>query len=126
MLKIESTKSTPSVIISVEECIFEIKGNSYANDSDTFYKPIIEYIDNEFDKLNCELNCKFYLSVFNSVTFKYLLNMMIKFLSYNKSNKNIKITWNYDSDDEDNKESAEDLKELFNIPFELKEISRKK
>ena len=45
MLKIEATKSTPSVNISVKNCIFEIKGLSYANDSDIFYKQIIEYIE---------------------------------------------------------------------------------
>ncbi len=123
MLKKEATKTTPFVKISPEDCIFEIKGLSFANDSDTFYEPIINYISTEFSKLDCDLNCKFYLSVFNSVTYKYILNMMTKFMHYNKNGKNIKVTWYYDSEDEDNKENAEDISELFNIPFELIEVT---
>ena len=121
MLKFEATKSTPYVNISVKDCKFEIKGLSYANDSDIFFKPILEYINTEFNNLKCSLNCEFYLTVFNSVTYKYLLNMMTKFMMLNKIGKDIRITWYYDKDDEDNLESAEDISNLFNIPFELKE-----
>ena len=122
MLKIKAGKTTPEVTISIEECIFKIKGNSFSNDIDDFYRPIIDYIDKNFDKLNCELNCEFFLGVFNSVTYKYILNMMTKFMNLNKNGKKIKVTWLFDSDDEDNRESAEDIKDLFNIPFYLKEI----
>lgn len=122
MLKIEATKTSPYVNISVDDCIFEIKGFSFANDTDSFYKRIINYIDNEFSNLGCELNCEFYLTVINSVTFKHILNMMAMFLTYNKNGKNIRVTWYYDTDDDDIKESAEDIRKLFNLPFELKEI----
>ncbi|NOZ35110.1 MAG: DUF1987 domain-containing protein [Chlorobi bacterium] len=123
MFKIEATKTTPLVNISVKDCIFEIKGFSFANDSDSFFEPVMEYINNRFSELECELNCKFYLSVFNSVTYKYILNMMARFMEFNKNGKNIKVVWYFDSDDEDNKENAEDISELFNIPFKLVEIT---
>ncbi len=121
MLKIEATKSTPFVNIDVHNCVFEIYGFSYANNSDNFYKKIIEYIDTKFQNIECELICKFYLNVFNSVTYKYILNMMSKFMIYNKNGKDIKVIWYYDKDDTDSLESAEDISELFNIPFTLKE-----
>ena len=119
MLIIKKTLSTPYVKLSVEDCIFEIKGLSYSNDIESFYTPIIEWILKEFPKLECELECKFNLSVFNSVTYKYILNMMTKFLQFNQKGKNIKVLWFYDVGDDDSKESAEDIAELFNIPFEL-------
>ena len=119
MLIIKKTNSTPSVKLSIEECIFEIKGLSFSNDVESFYTPIIEWVEKEFPKLECELKCKFNLSVFNSVTYKYILNIMTKILHYNQEGKNIKVVWYYDVDDEDNRESAEDIAELFNIPFEL-------
>lgn len=119
MLIIKETTSTPYVKLSIEECIFEIKGFSYSNDVENFYTPIIEWILKEFPNLECELECKFNLSVFNSVTYKYILNMMTKFLNFNKKGKNIKVVWFYDVGDDDNRESAEDIAELFNIPFEL-------
>ncbi len=122
MYFIKETNSTPLVRLSVKDCIFEIKGLSFSNDADNFYKPIIEWIEKEFPKLKCEISCVFYLTVFNSVTYKYILNMMTKFLNFNKAGKKIKVVWFYDSDDEDNKESAQDITELFNIPFEMKEI----
>lgn len=126
MLKIEATKTSPYVNISVDDCIFEIKGLSFANDTDSFYKQIINYINNKFSNLDCNLNCEFYFTVFNSVSYKYVLNMMAKFMMYNKNGKNIKVTWYYDKDDENNKENAEDISKLFNIPFELKEYNELK
>ena len=125
MYYIKATKLTPTVQLSVEECKFEIKGLSFSNDSDNFFEPIISWIDEELPKIECELTCEFFLTVFNSVTYKYILSMMIKFMKLNKAGKNIKIMWYYEIDDEDNKESAEDITELFNIPFELKEVSIK-
>ncbi len=122
MYFIKETNSTPLVRLSVKDCIFEIKGLSFSNDADNFYKPIIEWIEKEFPKLKCEISCVFYLTVFNSVTYKYILNMMTKFHNFNTAGKKIKVVWFYDSDDEDNKESAQDITELFNIPFEMKEI----
>jgi len=119
MLIIYKTNSTPYVKLSIEECIFEINGLSFSNDVEGFYIPIIEWVEKEFPKLECELKCKFNLSVFNSVTYKYILSIMTKILHFNKAGKNIKVLWYYDVDDEDNKESAEDIAELFNIPFEL-------
>lgn len=119
MLIIDKTNSTPYVKLSIEECIFEISGLSFSNDVDSFYIPIIEWVDKEFPKLQCELKCKFNLSVFNSVTYKYILSIMTKILHFNQAGKNIKVLWYFDVDDEDNKESAEDIAELFNIPFEL-------
>ncbi len=123
MYFIQESSSTPLVKLSVEDCLFEIKGLSFSNDADSFYKPIIEWIEKEFPKLKCEITCEFYLTVFNSVTYKYVLNMITKFLKFNKEGKKIKVVWFYDSDDEDNRESAQDITELFNIPFEMKELS---
>ncbi len=123
MLKFEATKTSPYVNISVEDCIFEITGVSFANDTDVFFKRIIDFIDKEFSNLECHLNCDFYLTVFNSITYKYILNIMAKFMMLNKNGKNIKVTWYYDKDDEDNLENAEDISNLFNIPFEFKEKS---
>ena len=119
MLIIERTNSTPYVKLSIEDCIFEIRGLSFSNDIESFYAPIVEWVEKEFPKLACDLECKFDLSVFNSVTYKYILNIMTKILHFNQSGKNIKVLWYFDDDDEDNKESAEDIAELFNIPFEL-------
>jgi len=124
VILLKETTSTPFVHISADECIFSIKGFSFANEIDNFYKPIMEYIDREFPKLNCELNCEIYLSVFNSVTYKYILEMMSKFIKFNNEGKQIKITWYYDIDDEDNIESAKDINTIFNIPFELKIFSK--
>ncbi len=124
MLKIEATKSTPEVIISFSDCIFSIKGYSFANDLDIFYKPVMQYIDKEINNIDCNLVCELYLKVFNSVTYKYILNIMSKFMTLKRKGNDIKIVWYYNFGDEDSKESAKDLDTLFNIPFEIKEITK--
>jgi len=122
MLYIKETKSTPFVQLSVEDCQFEIKGLSFSNDIDSFYSPILKWIDTEFINLECDLECKFYFSVLNSVTFKYILSMMVKFMKFNKEGKNIKVLWHYDKHDDDIRENAEDISDLFGIPIELIEV----
>lgn len=122
MLKIEATKSTPYINISFDKCIFEIEGNSFATDTDNIFKHVLKYVNENLPVLDCDLICEFKLYVLNSVTYKYILQIINIFTQYYKRGKSIKIIWYYESEDEDNKESAEDLTNLFNIPFELKEI----
>ena len=118
-MKIEKTSSTPMVHLSAEDCIFEISGNSFSENLNEIYEQVVNWIDNEVPKIECELVCKFDFHVFNSVTYKNLLLIISKFNEQIKNGKKVKIIWLYDEEDEDSMAVGEDLSEIFDIPVEL-------
>ncbi len=114
---INSTKDTPSIFLSLEECKFEIKGPSYSKNAILIYDKVIEWVTNEVPKLTCELNCIFNLDILSSVSEKKILFLISELNKLFLNGKKIKITW-HTSDDEDSIDFAEDLRTLFKLPVE--------
>ena len=44
-LKINNTEDTPSVILDMDNELFEIAGKSLPEDVNTFYKPVLSWIE---------------------------------------------------------------------------------
>jgi len=115
---INSTKNTPSVFLSSEECKFEIKGSSYSEDANEIYDQIIIWIIKEVPKMSCELNCIFNLYILSSISEKKILFIISELNKLFETGKKIKIIWHI-SDDEDSVDFAEDLSNLFKLPIEI-------
>lgn len=117
-LHLKEKKNTPEVYLSIEECRFEIKGSSYSDRSyEEIYSKVLKWIDEELIKLECELNCQFFIDIMNSISYKNVMQVMIKLVNLYKTGKNITITWFFEGDDQDNEELAHDMSNLFDIPF---------
>lgn len=121
-MTIKETQGSPYVHLSVEQCIFEIKGNSFSENINELYEKILEWIDKEIPKIECNINCVFNFDISNSVTYKNILIIMTKFAELIKQGKKITVVWYYDQEDEDSYATGEDIRELFDIPVVLKEI----
>ena len=118
---ITKTKDTPEIHLSVEECFFEIKGSTYSENADEIFDNVAEWINENVPKIDCDLNCIFELDIISSISYKkilYILSILYKF--YEKGKK-ITIIWKVSSEDEENLDFAEDLKELFKLPFKVVE-----
>jgi hypothetical protein len=59
------------------------------------------------------------MDVFNSVTYKNILNILHKFEKLIKTGKKIRVKWYCKPDDEDMYDLSVDMQELYNIPFEI-------
>ena len=116
---IKETPGSPFVQLSSEECIFEIKGNSFAENINDIYENIIEWIETEMPEIECPIDFIFNFNVSNSVTYKNILLIMTKFAVLRKKGKQINIIWYYDKDDEDSLAIGEDIEELFNLPVKF-------
>ena len=116
---IEKTVNIPYIHLSLEESKFEIIGNSYSDRADNIFAGILEWIDSELPKLQSKLNCVFYLSILNSVTYKNILNILKKFEEYLENGKEISVNWYYDRRDEDNLELANEINKLYNISLNI-------
>jgi len=114
------TKNTPKVNLSVENCQFEISGPSFSdNIHEEIYEKVLNWTENEMPKINNKINCIFNISILNSLSYKNILQILILFTEYHKKGKDISITWYFEGDDEDNEELAEDLSQIFDIPFKI-------
>jgi len=118
-MRIEETPNSPFVNLSVEDCIFQIKGNSFSDNLSEIYDKVVDWIDKEMPKIDCPIECKFSFYVFNSVTYKNTLLIMSKFSELQEKGKKIKVVWYYDKEDEDSLAIGEDIQELFNFPVEI-------
>lgn len=120
-MKLKRTRNTPSVFLSVTDCIFEIKGPSYAENITEIYVQILEWVEEKIPQLSCELDCHFQIDVLNSVSYKNIIEIIMRLDHYAKTDKKIKVIWHYYEDDEDNFAVGKDLSDLFDIPFEIVE-----
>ena len=119
-MKIEGTRSTPSVVI--ENGKFEIKGRSIPEDSHDFYAPIIHVIQEYLKNPAKTTELHFQLEYVNSGSKKYITNILNYFNEMHRHGKEVIVFWNYDAEDESMLELGTDLKSMIQIPFHLIEI----
>lgn len=136
-LIIPPTEHTPKVVFDIETLqkgkhIFEISGESMPEDVQSFYEPLLQWLDElqsylkafedkAHDNRQRKIRLKFNLVYFNSSSAKYLFDIIQKMEEINKRghNANIKIVWLYNPKDVDMLEAGEEFKSMTSIPFEL-------
>lgn len=119
-LIIEDSIKTPSIILSRDNGILEIKGKSIPENSLEFYRPVFEWLDNYALAPATVTELKVSLEYFNTSSSKCLLDIFRRLETINISGKSqVKVSWYYDADDEDMMEAGEDYQALVKIPFAL-------
>ncbi len=101
----------------------KIEGTSYPENPMKFYGQVIDWVKEmkNLDTDNITLSVR--LDYFNTSTSKLVLFIFKTIESmYLKDKKDVKITWFYNSGDEDMLESGDDYASLLDCPFELKEV----
>ena len=118
-LKIESTKISPLVILDKESNIMEISGRSLSEDVNTFFAPVINWIQEyALDPLEVTvLNIK--LSYFNTASSKVILDMLFLLEGMMEDGHKVLVRWHSPADDEDMMEAGERYSEMVDIPFEM-------
>jgi hypothetical protein len=118
---LEATKMTPEVVLDPQNKVFSISGSSRPENPMQFYKPIFdwitEYIENSSDRFTFEVK----MSYFNTSTSKILLDLFELF-ELLAEEKDIHVIWYHESDDDEMQEAGEELLDLVEISYEIKEI----
>jgi hypothetical protein len=113
---IENTKSTPYIKFDYEKKILIIKGESYPENSYSFYEPIYKLIDEYFINYD-ELTIDFQLSYINTSSIKCLIMLFDKLNENYTNGKSIIINWYYDEDNGFDYDMGQDFKMDVDIPF---------
>jgi hypothetical protein len=117
---VKESPTTPEVRFSVASGNLEIKGVSIPEDTEEFYRPLTDWIE-EFIKTQQpdQVVMAFKLIYVNTST-SAVLGKIIKLLEPPAGKElSIKIEWYYEAEDEDMKDLGEDFHSFTKLPFEL-------
>jgi len=119
ILHILATEDIPEIILDKEKEVFEISGRSLPEDINSFYQPVINWIQGYIRTPNPVTIFKFRFSYFNTASSKIILDILTMFEVMNEEGHNVVIRWYYQKDDEDMLEAGEEFAAMVDVPFEL-------
>ena len=118
-LKIESTEDSPQIILDRESNILEISGRSLPEDVNTFYEPMMSWIE-EYAKDPLDVTVfNFKLTYFNTASSKIILDILTHFEEMIEEGHEVMVRWHYPEEDEDMLEAGEEYSEMVDVPFEM-------
>jgi len=118
-LKIESTEDSPQIILDRESNILEISGRSLPEDVNTFYEPMMSWIE-EYAKDPLDVTVfSFKLTYFNTASSKIILDILTHFEEMIEEGHEVMVRWHYPEEDEDMLEAGEEYSEMVDVPFEM-------
>lgn len=119
---VEGLQVTPEISFSTEKYIFDIKGESFLEDTESFYNPVLEWLQNFVIKTYpSPLVVNFELSYFNSSSAKAILTMMKLFKQYSLR-ASVEVNWYYPYMHDDLKQEGIDFQNMTGLPINLCEI----
>jgi hypothetical protein len=118
-LHIAATDDTPEITLDYQNKKFLFSGRSLPEDVVSFYKPVLEWLD-EFEQTPLEgAEFEFKLEYFNTASSKLILDILLKINDIFEEGTPMKVIWYYMELDIDLQEAGEEYSELIEIPFDL-------
>ena len=118
-INIASTEVSPEVVFDIENNNFSIRGKSVVTEADTFYAPLIEWLEGAQNKLTTRVDFVFDLEYFNIFSSKRILFILYKLSDLKSAGADINVIWHFSMEDDDMKEVGEDFACMVNLPFEF-------
>ena len=124
-LKIEATDSSPRVEFNYTTKVYEITGESRPENASQFYLPILAWLDrfndfaHELPAESKDVNFKFDMEYMNSISMKFLFEILKKLETLKDKGCTIKVEWYYNQRDEDIKENGEEFATILHVPFQF-------
>jgi len=117
------TKQTPYVSFNASNGKLEISGRSIPENAFEFYNPLLAWLSEYKTIALAETNVKVYLEYFNTSSSKYILEVLKKLIDINElKDKEVKVEWCYDEDDEEMMETGEDYEDVTGFIFKYTEM----
>jgi len=116
-LQIAKTKYTMGINFNKDTGDLDMAGSSYPENALDFFNPIINWIKNYISEVNKQMVMNIRLNYLNTSSTKCILDIFEILDQYYKSGGDVKINWYYAEDDEDIKETGEELGEDLEFPI---------
>jgi len=118
-IRIESTGVSPEVIFDYDHNNFSVIGRSVVTEVDSFYAPLINWLELAEGKINKRVDFVFDLEYFNIFSSKRILFMLYKLRDLREAGADINVIWHFSMEDDEMKEVGEDFACMVNLPFEF-------
>lgn len=124
-IKIDATTRSPEIDFDFAANSFLVKGESYPEDVNEFYGPLLEKLEDHLGGLDgAKVAFGFELVYFNSSTAKVLMGLFEMLDEAAGDGNDVVITWAFEEEDDNMEELGEEFGEdLENATFTMKEIS---
>ncbi len=120
MIDIAIGKSTPHILFDEVNRLFLIEGQSYPENSSTFYEPVLTWVETYLDKEDIKFDLNIRLLYVNTSSTKAMFYLFDILEEAHKKGKKVSVNWLYDADNKVAKETGEDLLEDFQFPYNIK------
>ena len=118
-IRIEATDVSPEVIFDIEANNFILRGKSVVTEVDSFYSPLIDWLDKAKGNISGRVDFVFDLEYFNIFSSKRILFMLYRLSDLRQSGADVNVIWHFSMEDDDMKEVGEDFACMVNLPFEF-------
>lgn len=121
MIKIikDATESTPSIIYNAKANLVLFDGVSYPENPVEFYKPVITWLTDHIVSMRHTLIMKFKLTYLNTSSIRVFLNVFKIIETTSKKEKEIKIEWICDPENDMALDYGNFFKKRVNIEFTI-------
>jgi len=124
ILNIAATDKTPSIIMNAESGRFEIKGKSVPIETETFYAPILRWLESYAESPAPVTIIDIDLDFFNISSSKRILFILYRLNELADQGHSVQLKWHYFADDDDMYEVGQDYAFMVKLPFEFVEKNR--
>ncbi|MCH2215309.1 MAG: DUF1987 domain-containing protein [Flavobacteriales bacterium] len=107
-LYFKATKSTPQVSLDKASGLCVVEGRSIPIDAESFYLPILKWVDQLGQASPSTIEFQFKLEFFNIASSKRILSILHKLSELQKLGFRIRVKWMYEKFDEDMLEIGKD------------------
>jgi len=120
LLHINATEDTPEINLNPETGVLEFKGISIPENAPTFYKPVIDWLDEYIKSPNKTTDFVFNIKMISSSSSKIFYDIITKIdqLSENKE-VCIRVFWYYSIYDDEILEQGHEYKNMLSVFFDL-------
>jgi hypothetical protein len=118
-LIIKGTEDSPQITMDLHANILEISGRSLPEDVNTFYEPVLSWIEEYSKNPLPSTTFDFKLTYFNTASSKVILDILTEFEEMIEEGHQVLVRWHYPDDDEDMQEAGEEYSDMVDVPFEM-------
>lgn len=123
IITIEGTSKIPDINFNPANGLLEIKGRSIPEHSVSFYKPLLDWLDEYAENPQPQTTVNIELDYFNTSSSKCILDVFRRIENIHNGGKSIVIVnWYYEEGDEDILEAGEHYQAILKMPFETIEM----
>jgi hypothetical protein len=97
--------------------ILEMSGSSYPENAIDFFGPVIHWIRDYISRVKNQILLNLRINYLNTSSTKCILDILEILEQYHQTQGNVKVNWYYAEDDEDIKETGEELGEDIDLPI---------